>query len=78
MKNQVSVFHDKLLGRRLTLVELIGRPSPKVANLLGLDITGSKRRTLQWWSRNLQDRQRGSVRGERFSHTRNAWDEWRE
>lgn len=50
---------------------LVTRASPEVTNLLGLDITGSKRRTIKRRSRNLQDRQRGGNVVQELSDT---WD----
>jgi hypothetical protein len=54
-------------------MEFVGRSSPKVTNLLRLDITRGERRTLQWRCRNLQNRQRRSVGSQRLGH---SWDGW--
>lgn len=51
---------------------LITRTSPEVADLLGLDVTRRKRRTLKRRSRNLQDWQRRCILGQDLSDTRNA------
>lgn len=54
-------------------MEFVCRSSPEVSDLLGLDFTRSERRTLQWRSWNLQNRQRRSVSSQRLCH---SWDWW--
>ena len=58
-------------------MELVGRSSPEVTDLLRLDVTGGERRTLKRRSGDLQNRQRRSVCGQRLSDTRNAGNQRR-
>lgn len=57
---------------------LVTRASPEVTNLLGLDITRGKRRTIKRRGRDLQDRQRGSHVVQDLSDTWDAWDKRRQ
>lgn len=54
---------------------LITRTSPEVADLLGLDVTRRKWRTLKRRSRDLQNRQRRGILGQNLSDTRDAGNE---
>lgn len=68
----LSALHVRDMARKRTLVLLITRASPEVADLLGLDVTRSKRRTLKRRSRDLQNRQRRGILGQDLSDTRDA------
>ena len=60
-----------------TLMLLVTRTGPEVTDLLGLDITRGKRRTLKRRSRDLQNWQRRSIVCQYLSDARNAGDQRR-
>lgn len=51
---------------------------PEIADLLGLDIAGLERRAVNRRGWHLQDRQWGSVAGQRLRHSRNGGNEGRQ
>ena len=57
---------------------VVTRASPEVANLLGLNVLGLKRRAVQRRCGDLEDRQRGDKTIERLSDSRNRGDERRQ
>ena len=73
--NEVSISNPRQvleLVKRLTLVLLVARTSPEVSDLLGLDVAGGERRTVQRRRRNLQDGKRGSIFGKRLRDSGDA------
>lgn len=74
----ISCQDVRVFGVCPTLVELISGTSPKISNLLGLDVTGSERRALQRRSWDLQDRQRRGVCSQSLSNTGDGRNEGRQ
>ena len=76
-KGSESIIVQAVCGQEV-LVELVTGASPEVTNLLGLDITWSKRRTFQWRSGNLQDWKRRCIGSQWFGDSRNRRNKWRQ
>lgn len=72
-----GIHEIRVMKGKHTLMLLVTRTGPEVTNLLGLDITRGKRRTLKRRSRDLQNRQRRSIVRQDLSDTRDAGDQRR-
>lgn len=59
-------------------MELVGRASPEVTNLLGLDVAWGKRRALQWRSGDLQDWKRRGIGSQWLGDSGNRGNQWRQ
>jgi hypothetical protein len=76
-KGTESIIVQAISGKEV-LVELVTRASPEVTNLLGLDVTWSERRALQWRSGDLQDWKRRSIGRQWLCDARNRRNKWRQ